>query len=76
MTQRERIMQQAQHHTIHEAMPVIAVVDPGLSPSAMARQLRQTSGDAALCFARVMHEQSAWANQSWGDYWAEVISQV
>ena len=42
----------------------------------MARYLRRTSGDAALCFARAMHEESAWANAAWGSYWADVIRLV
>ncbi len=42
----------------------------------MARYLRRTSGDAAFCFARAMHEDAAWANEEWGSYWADVMRLV
>lgn len=45
-------------------------------PQAMAHYLRRTSGSAAFCFARAMHEDSAWANERWGDYWADVMRLV
>ena len=47
-----------------------------LGPAAMARYLRRVNGDAALCFARDLHEKAAWANESWGEYWAAVIRMV
>jgi hypothetical protein len=46
------------------------------TPQAMAQYLRRTSGSAAHCFARAMHEDSAWANETWGDYWADVMRLV
>ena len=69
-------MQPAQHQAIPAAVPMIALADQALSPAAMASHLRRVSGAAALCFARVMHEESAWANDSWGRYWAEVMQRV
>jgi hypothetical protein len=46
------------------------------TPQAMAQYLRRTSGSAAYCFAQAMHEGSAWANETWGDYWANVMRLV
>ncbi len=59
------------------ARPVTAIADrSALSPLAMALHLRAAEGDAAFCFARVMHEGSAWANEDWGRYWADVMRLV
>ena len=72
-------MQIAQHQTVRPMVSAPAMLfpdDPARCPAAMARYLRQTSGDAALCFARAMHEGSAWANEEWGSYWADVIRLV
>ena len=75
-------MQVAQHQPAHPspAAPILAAMalpdDPGRCPAAMARYLRRTNGDAALCFARAMHEDAAWANEAWGSYWADVIRLV
>jgi hypothetical protein len=46
------------------------------TPHAMAQYLRRTSGSAAYCFAQAMHEDSAWANETWGEYWANVMRLV
>jgi hypothetical protein len=48
----------------------------GLSAAAMARYLRETSAASARCFALEMQERAAWANESWGDYWADVARLV
>ena len=56
--------------------PMLFAEDPASSPAAMASYLRRTSGDAAFCFARAMHEDSAWANPEWGAYWADVMRLV
>ena len=72
-------MQIAQHQPVQPnvSAPILLLSDdPARCPAAMARYLRQTSGDAALCFARAMHEESAWANEDWGSYWADVIRLV
>lgn len=58
------------------AAAVAATVPSSLSPAAMALYLRRTNGAAAYCFARVMWEDSAWANEDWGDYWASVMRLV
>ncbi len=55
---------------------VLPLNSSGFPPHAMAQYLRRTSGSAAHCFARAMHEDSAWANQDWGDYWADVMRLV
>lgn len=72
-------MQVVQHPSASPGLPVSSILfsdDPAQCPAAMARYLRRTSGDAALCFARAMHEDSAWANEAWGSYWADVIRLV
>ena len=69
-------MQAVQQQPTQVAPPVAALLDGALSPSAMALHLRRTSGSAALCFAKAMHEGAAWANESWGAYWADVIKAV
>ena len=57
--------------------PATAVADrSALSPLAMALHLRAAGGDAAFRFARAMHEGSAWANEDWGRYWADVMRLV
>lgn len=48
----------------------------GWTPHAMAHYLRRTSGSAARCFAQAMHEDAAWANEGWGEYWADVMRLV
>ena len=52
--------------------PRPAVEDDPLSPGAMARHLRQTSPSSARRFARAMHDRVAWANEAWGEFWADV----
>lgn len=47
-----------------------------LSPTSMARYLRETNPFNAHCFALQMQEQSAWANDSWGAYWGDVARLV
>jgi hypothetical protein len=66
-------MQVAQHQPIGALIPALFADEPATCPAAMARYLRRTSGDAAYCFARAMHEDSAWANEDWGAYWADVM---
>ena len=46
------------------------------TPHAMAHYLRCTGGSAARCFAEAMHADAAWANERWGEYWADVIRLV
>ncbi len=46
------------------------------SPAAMASHLRATEPEAAVCFAQAMYGASAWANESWGKFWADVIRLV
>lgn len=72
-------MQVSQHQPTQPVIPPAAIVfadDPARCPAAMARYLRRTSGDAAFCFARAMHEDAAWANEEWGTYWADVMRLV
>ena len=47
-----------------------------LSPADMARRLRQTYSEDARCFAAAIHEDSAWANERWAAYWADVVRLV
>ncbi len=49
---------------------------PYLSPAAMATHLKRTNPSNARCFAVAMHEDSAWANEDWGRFWADVIRLV
>ena len=56
--------------------PGMLARDSALSPAAMARHLRRSGGEAALCFARSIYEDAAWANEEWGAYWAAVIRLV
>jgi hypothetical protein len=49
-----------------------AVADGPLSPAAMARHLRETAPHSARRFARAMYDKVAWANESWGEFWADV----
>ncbi len=57
--------------------PATAVADrSALPPLMMALHLRAAEGGAAFCFARAMHEGSAWANEDWGRYWADVMRLV
>ena len=56
--------------------PSLIVAEPPFSPAAMARYLRRTTGAAALCFAQAIYEDSAWANDDWGAYWADVVRLV
>ena len=58
------------------ARAVLALDESSLSPAAMARYLRRTNGDAALCFAQAIYEDAAWANEAWGAYWADVVRLV
>jgi hypothetical protein len=48
------------------------VADGPLSPATMARHLRETDPRSARRFARAMHDRVAWANESWGAFWADV----
>ena len=56
--------------------PAVIAAEQPLSPAAMARYLRRTNGAAALCFAQAIYEGSAWANDDWAAYWADVIRLV
>lgn len=47
-----------------------------LSPAGMALHLRRSGGDAALCFAQAIYDDSAWANETWAAFWADVIRLV
>ncbi len=47
-----------------------------LSPADMAQRLRQVYSDDARCFAATIHEESAWANERWAAYWADVLRLV
>lgn len=75
-------MQGAQHQPVRSTgdAPILITMmlrdEPARCPAAMARYLRRTNGDAALCFARAMHEDAAWANEEWGSYWAAVVRLV
>ena len=69
-------MQAVQQQPTQAVPPAAPLADGALSPSAMAQHLRRTSGSAALCFAKAMHEGSAWASDAWGAYWADVIKAV
>ena len=72
-------MQVSQHQPTRPAIPdagILFATDPASCPAAMALYLRRTNGDAALCFARAMYAESAWANEEWGSYWADVIRLV
>ena len=70
-------MQQISTGFVPSQVPAIAMPKPlAFPPHAMAQYLRRTSGSAAYCFARAMHEDSAWANEDWGDYWADVMRLV
>jgi len=53
-----------------------AANDDGLSPAVMAQYLREMNPTGARCFALEMHERVAWANESWGAYWAEIARLV
>ena len=67
-------MQGVQYQPIGPSMPPTWYAsEPASCPAAMARYLRRTSGEAAYCFARAMHEDAAWANDDWGAYWADVM---
>ncbi len=58
-------------------MAGLAVMDrDGLSPMVMARYLRETNPRSARCFALEMQKQTAWANESWGEYWGDVARLV
>ena len=60
-----------------ETNAVVALAEESpLSPAAMARYLRRTNGEAALCFAQAIYEDAAWANEDWGAYWADVVRMV
>ena len=60
-----------------ETNAVVALAEESpLSPAAMARYLRRTNGEAALCFAEAIYEDAAWANEDWGAYWADVVRMV
>ncbi len=57
--------------------PALIAAELPLAPAAMARYLRRTNGAAAaLCFAQAIYEDSAWANDDWGAYWADVMRLV
>ena len=46
------------------------------SPAAMARHLRKAHPSQARRFALAMHEAAAWANEAWGQFWADVVRLV
>ena len=56
--------------------PALAGLPASMAAAEMAQHLRRVSGADALCFAQAMHEGSAWANEAWGEFWAEVVRQV
>ena len=56
--------------------PAVRTGLSGLSPAAMAVHLLRTHPASARCFAQAMYEGSAWANDEWGDYWADVMNLV
>jgi hypothetical protein len=59
------------------ALPMEARPAPTfLSPADMARRLVQAHAANAKCFALAMYERSAWANDHWAAYWAEIIDLV
>jgi hypothetical protein len=67
-------MQLVTHQPALSGFPVAAfTARTGLSPMAMAGHLRRTNPDVALCFARAMYDDAAWANEGWGAYWADVM---
>lgn len=73
----DETMQATQQQAALPDFPVgLALGNADLSPSGMAVYLRRVSGSAAYCFARTMHEDAAWANESWGAYWADVMRLV
>jgi len=47
-----------------------------LSPADMAQRLRKAYSKDARCFAATIHEDSAWANDHWAAYWADVLRLV
>ncbi len=67
-------MAEATHHTCTVARS--GAEEAPLTPAAMARYLRRTRGETALCFAQAIHAESAWANETWGAYWAAVVRMV
>ncbi len=70
-------MQQIGPGTAHAVPPALVLQGAAaFTPDAMAQYLRRTNGDAALCFAQAMHDGSAWANDAWGAYWADVVRLV
>ena len=44
-----------------------------LSAAVMAGHLRRAGGEAALCFARSIYDDAAWASEDWAAYWADVM---
>ena len=72
------------HDAAHHAGSNVVVLTPrrsaapagGLSAAVMAHYLRETNAGNARCFALQMQVQTAWANESWGDYWADVARMV
>ena len=58
------------------AFPFNQRIVRGLSPAAMASHLRRSNPLEARCFAKAMHEDAAWANEAWGQFWADVVRLV
>jgi hypothetical protein len=76
-------MLQTSREVVHQAgsnvvvlMPRRAAAADGFSPSIMAGYLRETNPLGARSFALEMQERAAWANESWGAYWAAVARLV
>ncbi len=69
-------MQQISPGVMPAQLAAIAMPPADFSAYAMAKYLRRTSGSAARCFAQAMHDDSAWANERWGAYWADVVRLV
>ncbi len=70
------MMQPAVFQSAASVPSALIAAELPLSPAAMARYLRRTNGAAALCFAQAIYEGSAWANDDWGAYWADVVRLV
>ena len=69
-------MQAVQQKLAEMGREVAPTMRASLSPAAMAKHLRRSTGADALCFARAMQEYAAWANEGWGMFWAEVVREV
>ena len=63
-------------HDLIQGPAALPLASGILSRAAMAGHLRRADPVSARCFAEAMYEGSAWANESWGAYWADVIRLV